>query len=253
MSEIFSIVLSGIHADMARAERAAMNLANSQTPGYKREVAATTPFASRVGAAGPTASGAAAPQPHPTQMDPLPGTLKATGEALDLAIVGEGWFEVSTAEGVAYTRQGNFRLDAEGRLVTQQGHPVMGTSGVIQLVHGSPRIDPAGRVFEGSRAEAGIVSMASAAVAQIKVVQLERAGSTHRLGGGLLAHGGAAVPVADGSVQIRQGLLENSNVDPMREMVELMQAVRHLETLQKVAIGYDEMLGTSIRKLGDNA
>jgi flagellar basal-body rod protein FlgG len=251
MSEIFSVLLSAIHADMARAERAAMNLANSQTPGYKREVAGATPFAARVDAAGSPEGAAGAGPLQRVQTDHRPGTLKATGGALDLAIVGDGWFEVSTAEGPAYTRQGNFRLDGEGRLVTQQGHPVMGASGVIQLLHGSPRIDVAGRVFEGNR-ESGLARMAPAAVAQIKVVQLEAPGAVHRLGGGLVAHQGTAVAVPEGSVQVRQGLLENSNVEPMREMVDLMQAVRHLETLQKVALGYDEMLGTSIRKLGEN-
>lgn len=253
MSEILSVVLAGIHADMARAERAAMNLANSQTPGYKREVAAATSFASRVDADQAAALPPTARQSQLAQADHRPGTLKATGEALDLAIVGEGWFEVSTADGLAYTRQGNFRLDAEGRLVTQQGHPVMGISGVIQLVHGSPRIDVAGRVFEGSPAESAITGSAPAAVAQIKVVQLDDVRLARRLGGGLFAYEGRGIVIAEGSVQIRQGLLENSNVEPMREMVDLMQTVRHLETLQKVALGYDEMLGTSIRKLGENA
>ena len=251
MSDVFSILLSSIHADMARAERAAMNLANSQTPGYKREVGPSMPFAARVGAGG-ASSAAATASPQRPQTDLRPGTLKATGQALDLAIVGEGWFEVSTPEGPAFTRQGNFRLDAEGRLVTQQGNPVMGTAGLIHLVHGSPRIDEAGRVFERDWAEAGIASMAPAAVGQIKVVQLEEAQALRRMGAGLVAHDGAAAVAGEGSAQVRQGLLENSNVDPMREMVELMQSVRHLETLQKVALGYDEMLGTSIRKLGEN-
>ncbi|RYF16707.1 MAG: flagellar hook basal-body protein [Comamonadaceae bacterium] len=253
MSDLLSIVLSSIHADMARADRAAMNLANSQTPGYKREVHHAAPFGARIEAAGAGRAERAAIPGGQGQTDQRPGTLKATGEALDLAIVGDGWFEVSTAQGLAYTRQGNFRLDRDGRLVTQQGDPVMGTSGVIQLLHGSPRIDAAGRVYEGSRAESGIASMSPTAIGQVKVVQFESTNAMQRLGNGLMAHGGTAVvAAAEASVQIQQGFLENSNVVPMREMVELMQAVRHLETMQKVAIGYDELLGTSIRKLGEN-
>lgn len=253
MNELLSIVLSSIHADMARADRAAMNLANSQTPGYKREVHHAAPFGARLEAAAAARAQRNAIAGGQVQTDQRPGTLKATGEALDLAIAGDGWFEVSTAQGLAYTRQGNFRLDREGRLVTQQGDPVMGTSGVIQLLHGSPRIDTAGRVYEGSRAASGMTSMAAAAVGQLKVVQFENTSALQRLGNGLLAYGGtAAATAAEASVQIQQGFLENSNVVPMREMVELMQAVRHLETMQKVAIGYDELLGTSIRKLGEN-
>lgn len=251
MSELLSIVLSSIHADMARAERAAMNLANSQTPGYKREVHRAAPFGARIDAAGATRAERGADTTAPVQTDLRPGTLKATGQALDVAIVGDGWFEVSTAQGLAYTRQGSFRLDRDGRLVTQQGDAVMGTSGPIQLLHGSPRIDAAGRVYEGM-AEAG-VSMAGTAVGQLKVVQFEGANAFQRMGNGLMAYGGTAIAVpAETTVQIQQGFLENSNVDPMREMVDLMQAVRHLETMQKVAMGYDELLGTSIRKLGEN-
>lgn len=253
MSELLSIVLSSIHADMARAERAAMNLANSQTPGYKREVHHAAPFGARIEAAGVTRAEGGANPTIALQTDPRPGTLKATGQALDLAIVGDGWFEVSTAQGLAYTRQGNFRLDREGRLVTQQGDAVMGTSGVIQLLHGSPRIDNAGRVYEGSRTEGGTTSMEAAAIGQVKVVQFEDAHAFRRLGNGLVAHDGSAAAVApEASVEIQQGFLENSNVVPMREMVELMQAVRHLETMQKVAMGYDELLGISVRKLGEN-
>ena len=56
-----------------------------------------------------------------------------------------------------------------------------------------------------------------------------------------------------GQFRLQQGFVENSNVNPMQEMVQLLQSVRHMETLQKVATSYDEMLGTSIRKLGENA
>lgn len=251
MSDILSIVLSSIHADMARADRAAMNLANSQTPGYKREAATQAGFAGQWNLVAARLEPGAGSERPVARTDLRAGTLRSTGQPLDLALSGDGWFEVATESGLAYTRQGNFRLDATGRLVTAQGHAVMGTSGVVQLLQGSPRVDAAGRVFEDDHASEGLGSMTPAPVAQLRIVQFEPDADLRRLGDGLLAPRGEPVAAAEGAVQVQQGFLENSNVAPMREMVDLMLAVRHLETMQKVASGYDEMLGASIRKLGE--
>jgi flagellar basal-body rod protein FlgG len=154
---------------------------------------------------------------------------------------------VATPQGLAYTRLGSFRLDGQGRLVTQQGHPVMGTGGDIVLLQAAPLIDAEGRVFE-SAAAAG---RQATPVAQLKVVRFAPGAARERLGDGLVQLQGEPVAVAEGEAQLRQGFLENSNVNPMHEMVRLLESVRHLEAMQKVALGYDEMLATSIRKLGE--
>lgn len=251
MNEILSAVLASMHADLARVERAAMNLANAQTPAYKREVVAATPFAARLTAAGAPALGDHAREAGgltAVHLDQRAGTLRTTGQSLDFAIVGEGWFEIATAQGPAYTRQGNFRLDARGRLVTQQGLPVMGLGGEIQLPHGRPVIDAAGRVFDGQPSAGRRVD---APIAQLKVVQFERAAPMQRLGDGLYAASGGLRPASEGAVQVHQGMLENSNVSHMQEMVRLMESVRHFESLQKALTGYDEMLAAGIRRLGE--
>lgn len=253
MNQILSVILTSMHADLARAERAAMNIANVQSPGYKRQFVSASAFAAHMEAGG---AALAAPGPdavhaaYTVHTDMRAGTLKTTGQRLDLAITGEGWFEVATEQGPAYTRQGNFRLDATGRLVTQQGHAVMGLAGEIQLGPGMPVIDAAGRVFDGDRAE-GTPGATPVPVGQLKVVQFAPLATVHRLGDGLVAIEGEATPARHGSVQVQQGVLENSNVSHMHEMVRLMETVRHLESLQKVAIGYDEMLATAIRRLGE--
>lgn len=249
MNEILSMVLGSMHADMARMDRVAMNLANLQTPGYKREVASAIPFAAQVEALGSTPTSQGTPAAFHT--DQRAGTLKATGQSLDLALSGGGWFEVSTPQGIAHTRNGNFRLDARGRLVTQQGYPVMGQAGEIQLPHGVPVIDSAGRIFEGTLPTGAPDRAAAAPLAQLKVVRFERGAAAQRLGDGLLVLQGESAPLAEGTVQVQQGFLENSNVGQMQEMVQLMESMRHMETMQKVAIGYDEMLGTAVRRLGE--
>ncbi|HSW16099.1 MAG TPA: flagellar hook-basal body protein [Ramlibacter sp.] len=259
MNEILSVALRGIHHDMARLDAVAMNLANAQTAGFKREVVLAAPFAQTLAAlqarsaaddAAPAAAAAAT-----TRIDASAGTLKATGQSLDLALTGPGWFEVMTDHGLAYTRQGNFQLDAQGRLVTAQGHRVMGTSGEIQLAHGMPVIDAQGRVFEGALPGADAASLRGEPIAQLKVLHFSPDAQLQRLGAGLfLANSEAVTPDASlPATELRQGYLENANVSSMHEMVELMQTVRHVESLQKVALAYDEMLGGAIRRLGESS
>src|SRR6478672_3511202 len=124
MHQVLTMILGSMHADMTRMDRVGMNIANAQTPGYKRELVSVLAFQARID------GGAADAALRVTAgIDQHAGTLKSTGQKLDLALSGPGWFEVQTADGPAYTRAGNFRLDAQGRLVTQQGDPVMGTGG----------------------------------------------------------------------------------------------------------------------------
>jgi flagellar basal-body rod protein FlgG len=252
MNEILSLVLGSLQADVARLERTGMNIANAGTIAYKREIVSSIPFAARVGSAvdAGAAASASGSAPWSVHFDQRPGTLKSTGQALDVALNGPGWFEVASDQGVSYTRQGNFRLDARGRLVTQQGHAVMGTAGEIQMPAGAAVIDASGRIFDPA-APAGAAR--AQAVAQLKVVQFEAGTAMHRLGEGRFRIDGEPASVPESALQLQQGFLENSNVSHMHEMVRLLQAMRHMETMQKVAVGYDEMLATSIRKLGEGS
>lgn len=274
MSEVLAIGLHGLHQDMARMERIAANLANATTPGYKREVTVARPlmagdatalssaFANTVqslragelaadAARGPGSAspGTSLPFHLIGRTDDRPGTLKSTGQSLDVAIAGPGYFEVLTKNGPAYTRQGNFTLDARGRLVTAEGHPVMGKGGEIVLVDGKPTIDASGQVFES--AAVGVSRNGATPVAQLKVVRFEDGASLQRASGGLVQSSDGPLQMNDNDVRLQQGYLENSNVSFMQEMVDLMQTMRHLESMQKVTLAYDEMLGSAVRKLGE--
>ncbi|MCJ0764551.1 flagellar hook-basal body protein [Variovorax terrae] len=259
MNEILAISLNSMHQDMARLERVGVNLANALTPGYKRDVVVTLPQASPLGGTfvqsmdNERMSGSRSTSQNvgalaTVLVDTRAGTLKSTGQSLDLALTGPGYFEISTADGLAYTRQGAFRLDGRGRLVTARGDLVMGKGGEIFLNRPDPFIDGSGQVFESKTASGSVEAIP---VAQIKVVNFESPSSLVRLGDGLWGSGSSAVQVNDVGGQVRQGSLENSNVSSMQEMMSLMQTMRHFESMQKVALGYDEMLGTAIRKLGD--
>jgi flagellar basal-body rod protein FlgF len=257
MNEILSIALQSMQHDMAKVDRVGLNLANAQTPGYKREVFGTVPFAQRLQAAQGQAPGEAADAEASATLgvlvDQRHGTLKATGQSLDLAVAGPGWFEILTPQGPAYTRQGNFRLDPQGRLVTAQGYPVMGTSGEIRLPHGMPVIDSGGRVFEGALPGGAPAKNGSEPVARLKIVIFDHKAAVRKLGEGLVTTSGEALAAAEAQTDVRQGYLENSNVSSMQEMMQLIQTIRHFEAMQKMAVGYDEMIGVAVRKLGETS
>ena len=259
MSQVLPISLQALQNDSTAMDRIGANLANMTTPGYRREMALQAPvlpadglpgaasvFASVVDAQRHQAQAAAAIGAAPTpalaaglHFDTRAGTLKTTDAPLDLAIQGKGFFEVETDQGPAYTRNGQFHLDARGTLVTAEGHPVAGTGGRITLSPGPVTIDAAGQLIQGGRN-----------VGQFKVMDLSEAGALQHAGASLYAAAGPARPMAEADVQVRQGALENSNVDHMAEMVQMVQVMRHFETMARVVQGYDDMVGTAISKLG---
>lgn len=253
MNEVLAISLQGMQADAARVEQIGMNLANALTPGYKRGLVVQAPvgasFAAHLAgaaeAAAPQGAGDAAIAAVALRTDPKEGSLKSTGQPLDLALASKGYFEVITENGPAYTRHGSFRLDATGRLVTAQGYPVMGHGGEIVLGVSNPVITASGAVLGPSGDE-------DAPLAQLKVLEFEADAPLQRLGEGLVAGGPGMKLLGAQEVQLRQGYLENSNVASAQEMTALVQAMRHFESMYKVAQGYDDMLGTAIRRLGEN-
>ncbi|MGE4240209.1 flagellar hook-basal body protein [Ramlibacter sp.] len=237
---VLAIALKSLHHDMARLEQVAHNLGNVATPGYKRQALASGSFSRAFDSAG-------GPPPTPRIASDLrAGTLQITNQPLDLALTGDGFFEVMTPHGPAYTRSGRFAVDAQGRLATAEGHAVMGRDGEIRLEGRAPSIDAAGHVTEVRVEGAPPVS-----VGRIKVVGFERPQELTRLGSTLFGPDPRAGTASDAEVRMRQGALENANVNSAREMVELMQTMRHFEGMHRIVQGYDEMLGGAVRKLAE--
>ncbi|MFL6661611.1 MAG: flagellar hook-basal body protein [Rhizobacter sp.] len=239
MADALSIAATSMGFDMVKLASLSNNLANATTPAFRREIVYGRPFAQLL-ESGARANALALGVPEPQlAFDPLQGTLRATGAPLDVALQGEGWFEVGTPEGPAYTRQGDFQLDARGRLVAHGGLPVQGLGGELTFGGGALRIDDQGRVFEDGR-PAG----------QLRVVRFQRQSGLEPLGGGLYrasAEAGSTVATP----QVRQGFLESSNVTTANEMVRLIETMRHFEANQKLIQSYDDSLGRVIRTLGE--
>lgn len=220
-----------------RQDRVANNLANANTVGYRRDQAFSTALRERIDAEGAPQSTRVAGQ----VADLAPGALSETGNALDLALDGEGFFAVQGDDGrMRYTRAGQFMLDAEGTVRSPQGHALLRDDGAPLT------IPPSGG--EIAVTTAGEVSVGGVAIGRVQVVAVEDPGALVRLDGATFdAAGVAAQP---GEARVRQGFLESSNVDAVGEMVELMAHVRLFESQQKALRTTDETLGAVTRDLG---
>lgn len=239
MVDPISLTVASMQNDVQRMDVIANNAANALTPGFKRELVAA---AAQVNVA---PEGAIRGFPAATPMeyrltDATPGAPKKTSNPLDMALLGEGMFEVRTDRGTAYTRLGAFHVDEQGRLVTPAGFQVQGLTGDIQLSSPNPVIDLQGRIVEKGTQ-----------VAQLKVVKFEPSAQLRRLGGGLmLAPNGSAEPQELKSPRVAQGHLESSNVDSAREMANMIETYRHFESSNRLLQAYDDMRDKAFRSLG---
>jgi flagellar basal-body rod protein FlgF len=229
-----------LQADLQKLNVIANNAANALTPGFKRELVAVA--ASLDGRVAFTSDPAESLNPLPLRVvsDNSPGAPRQTGNPLDMALLGAGYFEVQTPNGTAYTRQGTFRLDSQGRLVTEAGYAVAGVGGDIVLTTPNPTVDREGKVMENGKQ-----------VGQIKVVVFDGAAPPLRsLGGGLLTATGSQQASLSEHPRIAQGQLESSNVDSNREMVSMLETYRHFESASKVLQAYDDIRDKTFRALG---
>jgi flagellar basal-body rod protein FlgG len=250
MQEVMGVMLGALRQDTVRVERIGVNLANALTPGYQREVVVAQPtgvsgesgFARLVASAGAEDGGAV--QDVQILRDARPGTLKATGQAWDIALASEGYFEVATPQGPAYTRRGQFQLDAQGRLVTVQGWPVMGLDGEIRPGTGAPTVQANGQIRNADK-------QADKLVGQLRIVQFDEPAALRHLDAGYFASEAPGTLVPEAKLALKQGFLENANVSHSHEMVDLMRTMRHFESMTRVLQGYDDMIGGAIKKLGD--
>lgn len=240
MSTIVSATEMGMLDDVERLRIISHNLANVGTVGFKRELAVSRPFDEQMTEAGVSAETTAPLTTSVTSyVDRSPGTLTHTGNPLDLAIEGNAYFVIDTGQQEAYTRQGTFRLDADGQLVTVSGQPVMTTAGDIRLTSPTPVIDTQGNIRDNG-----------SIVGQLKLVTVPDPQSLQEVGNGLyIAANSAATGSAD-TARVRQGYTEAANVVTMNEMIRMIETVRHFETSQKLLQGYDAMLDRAISDLG---
>ncbi|TKC89467.1 flagellar hook basal-body protein [Trinickia terrae] len=237
MDDLMTLATRLISLETQRVESAGRNIANTATPGYKREIAFAETLAEATG--GGAAPVAAASPVLRTATDFSAGKLVHTGNPLDLSITGPGFFEVATADGPAYTRLGSFQRDADGRLVTTQGWPLQGANGDVIVSSGDWRVERDGTVIDGGNT-----------VSVIRIANFDDPAKLVRLGDGLYAADGSrAMDVED--PHIAQGFAEGSNAVAASDMIQLMEAMRRVESGQKLVHAYDDMVGNVLQRLGD--
>jgi flagellar basal-body rod protein FlgF len=234
MSDAIASLSDALRNDAETLRVIGNNVANMDTVAYRREISVAHPTFEQ--AADEARSALGRPLTLQSFTDLRPGTLKSTGEPLHVALEGAGFFVVETPQGEALTRRGDFRLDSEGRLTTQDGHAVLGSQGAIRL-NGAPAIAPDGTVRVGGET-----------VAELRIAQVAAETQLTPLGADL--YSAAQLPDADTSARVRQGFLETSNVESVQEMVRLIETMRHFETVQRFVRGYDDMVGKAITELG---
>jgi flagellar basal-body rod protein FlgF len=233
---------AGAILQQIRLEAYANNLANVNTTGFKADQPVfrfdAPEIPSETAGNVPRLSPYALPMEYVTNFES--GPLRQTGGPLDVAIVGEGFFEVQTPDGLRYTRNGGLSINAAGELSTAKGWPVMGQGGAIRV--------------EGSRVEiteAGQVIVDGSEVGILKVVDFSDRSGLKKAGDSLFKDEGqgAGMSAAEG-YRVAQGRLESSNVDAIRTMTEIIETLRVFETYQKVIRSADEATAKTVNDVG---
>jgi flagellar basal-body rod protein FlgG len=246
-------ILSGALAHERRMQVFANNMANVNTAGFKQDEQAFKAIFPRQQAGIPAighpvglvqqitarplgVAERAFVAPHLVKTTFEPGRVRLTGNPLDLAIQGSGFFEVKTPQGTRYTRNGMLSLDNQRRLVTNLGYPVMGTKGEIKI--------PAGKLDISTQ---GDIKVDDKPVGTITIMEFPDDQMPQKFAEGLfISDKGKAAK----NPQIQVGHIEESNVNSIGEMVKMIQGMRSYESTQKLIQALDRMAEVTIQDVG---
>lgn len=180
-------------------------------------------------------------------VDMTEGDIQTTGNELDLAITGEGFFKINTAEGIRYTRKGNFTLDSTGTLVTQDGNPVMGKAGTI-VIPISGAITTNNTIVIDDQ---GTIVFDETIIDQLDVVNFDDYSGLVKTENGLFRNDSDNTETAiTTDTTIKQGYIELSNVNVVEEMVNMVHSMRAFESYQKAIKAIDELNDKAINQVG---
>lgn len=168
------------------------------------------------------------------------GNMIPTGGSLDVAIRGSGFIEINTPFGTRYTRNGNFTLNTEKQLVTNEGYTVQGFKGDIKLEADNIKINEFGEIIQNGEV-----------VDKLKIVDFSNLGDLRKIGGSLFSYSdkaqGQQIPF---NGQVLQGQIEQSNVSSINEMIRMISVQRDYENGNKLVRAFDETLQKAATELG---
>lgn len=218
-----SYAVQGAIRQERRFEILANHMANAGTTGFKTQ---TLSFDKML-------------QAHMT-LDTTQGPLLATQSPLDVAISGDGFFKIQTDQGARYSRNGNFSRNAEGLLVNSEGDAVMGESGPITI--------------EGDDISIGVdgeIEVDGSVTGKLLIVDFEMKEGLEKKGDSLFAYAGPeSDEIPAERFEVRQGNLEQSNVETMVEMTRMIETNRFYESFQKLMQTIDELNAKAISEVG---
>lgn len=222
-----------------RMETAANNLANVSTFGFKADALINEMDARRPARSAETPTDVRFVRDVGLTRDMTQGSISRTGEALDVAIEGEGFFTVQARGGTYYTRNGAFRLDSAGQLMTGAGDLVLNAGGapiVFDPQGDRPQIDKDGAILVGGTE-----------VARLGVVAFADESALEKVGDNLFAAEGAPTGTFEGAVV--QGAVEGSNVNPVLELTRIIEISRAYESAARIVRSGDDLRRSTLERL----
>jgi flagellar basal-body rod protein FlgF len=212
----------GTLAQERRIDINSNNLANTNTPGFKKDVPVFDGY-----------------MVNASKTDFSQGHMEQTENRLDLALSGPGFFQLDTPQGIRYTRNGSFSVNANGGIVNMDGHPVVGN---INIPPGT---------LDLNITEDGSVFADGQQIGQFELVEFEDPNVLAKEGAGnFIPKIDDAQTVDPDNTTVHQGYLERSNVDPVMASIELIDTVRTYEVFQKVTHAFQEIGQKTINEVG---
>ena len=245
----------GMTTQMKRLDVVSNNIANANTTGFKKDLTITSSFSEELekrlddretfmdrhaSPVGRITYGLFVDTVH---TDFSVGNMQNTGNPLDTAISGDGFYSISVTDrnGAVtekYTRDGAFTLSPDRRLVTKEGNAVNGQNGPITLPDGEISFGDLGQVYVNSEY-----------IDTLRLVNIDNPDSLRKQGDNLY-NPTDETTVSEFRSFVMQGIVENSNVNPVKEMVEMINITRNYEANQRMVTIHDNILGRAVSDIG---
>lgn len=237
------VLLSGQMALAQAMDVVANNIANASTTGFKREGVAFDTYLKPKDF--DTKSPTSFVYDYATYRDTANGPIVNTGNPLDLAIQGQGYFQVQMPNGTtAYTRAGSLQLNTEGVLVTQSGRPIIGDGGSITIPETATQVNISGDGFVSARVDNGA---ALAQIGKITLVKFPNEQKLQAVGNGLYVTTQQAQ--TDSDSMVKQGAIEQSNVQPVTEITDMIRIMRSYEQAANIVSNENQRQTDAVTRL----
>lgn len=220
--------------DQLKLQSISQNIANMNTPGFKKQLVEQNGFDEHLQAQ----MNNVVQQLQRSQIQ-TQGTFNQTHNPNDMALTGEGYFQVQSEQGIFYTRRGDFQVNNQGELATATGETILGKGGVVKIDDNAFTVDAQGALFIDHHK-----------TDQLNIVTFNQPNQLRYLGNGLYQTDESPNP-AGSNTRVLQGFIEQSNVKSIDEMMDMVKTSRHFEANQRVMRTADNLLATAINQLGE--